>query len=546
MKSDIEGTSQSVPGTGISSYDLEDGTIRLQKHPLVEGLFRKAFDCLSCHAAMIDENGMIIAVNRAWRESSKEMATQEELIYEGVNYLTACERSEGLHATGGKSFAFGLRAVLDRQMDRFEMEYSKEHEGNIRWFLGRINGLDIDGLRYAFILHQDISDYKDKNNQSLSKNTQLPTLLDTVKSLVSMLYLQELLNTILIKLANLIRYNAAAVFTFEDDKIVLQAYQGPPLSNRSRIDLTPKERYPEIHRIVFDKQALIIQDLKTVPKISVEISELLNLERDKLERFHSWLFLPMVVVESQIGMMVLAYHEEAHFDHAALRIGELFANFGAIAIQNARLYELSKNIAILQERNRLAYELHDSIAQSLYSINLYTKATQSALELEKQEVAKGHLRDLERVSGEAVKDMRLMIFELNNQLLEEFGIAQAIQARFEAIEAKQGIKTDLKMTGQLDLSNQMEREVFGIILEMLIYIEKTTLTKALSIGIEVRKDRVLINISTDQFVDPLENNSDLDIARLNRIRNRVRRRRGKLQFFHASSGETEIRFHLEF
>ena len=545
MKNDIE-PSQNVSRVGRSSCDSKDGSILLQKEPRLDGLFRQAFNCLSCHAAMVDESGTILALNRAWGESSSEMTIQEGLIGEGVNYFEICERNEILHATGGdKSFAVGLRAILDRQMDQFEVEYSTEVEGNVHWLLGRINGLEINELRYAFIFHQDITDYKDIIVQSLSQNTQLPTLLETVKSLVSTLDLQELLNTILIKLSNLIRYNAAAVFTFEEDNIILQAYQGPPISHPSPIILTKGEPYRAIHQVVFDEQALIIQNITQVPGLLVEISTLLNLEKDKLSRFHSWLFLPMIVAERQIGIMVLAYHQEAHYDHASLRIGELFANFAAIAIQNARLYELSKNTAILQERNRLAYELHDSIAQSLYSINLYAKAAQSALETEKLEVAARHLRDLQRLSSEGVKDMRLMIFELNNQLLEKFGMIKAIQARFETIEAKQGIKTDLKLTGQLALSNQMEREIFGIIQDLLIYIERTTLTKALSIGIEAGKQDVLITISTDQTVDPLENIADLDIARLNRIRNRVRKMGGNLHFNQTSGKETEIRLHLE-
>jgi signal transduction histidine kinase len=536
---------QKDPVPRNSFQDWDHGSNQLQNDPLLEGLFRKAFDCLSCHAAMVEEHGTIIAVNQAWRESYSELSALEIKVVEGINYLDVCESSEQMQASGGKSFAIGLRAVLERKTDRFSMDYSSEKGKEISWLLGRVNGLDINGLRYAFILHQDISDYKTQSDESLSQYSQWPTLVETVKSLVSMLDLEELLNTILIKFSYLIRYNAAAVFTFEADEIILKAYQGPPLTNRSLTILSLHGRYPEIYQFVYEKNSFFIQNINLKPDLLDEIAELLQLDVENLLRFHSWLCLPLTVAETQMGVMVLAYHDESYYDHSALKMGELFANFAAIAIQNARLYELSKNSAILQERNRLAYELHDSIAQSLYSINLYAKAAQSALEIEKHEVASRHLKDLQRLSNEAVKDMRLMIFELNNQLLEEFGIARAIQARFEAIEAKQGIKTDLKLIGKLDLSHQVEREVFGIIQDLLIYIEKTTPTKALSISIEAGEKRVLIVISSDQFVDPHENDVDLVIARINRIRNRVRKLGGKLHFCHSGDKETKIRFNLE-
>jgi len=540
MTGDIDGTPREKCKNEILPTESAKGLIRLQSDLHLEALFQKAFDCLSCRAAMVDQNGIILAVNQAWEDLFVKTGVQKKLTYEGVNYFDVCERLEGRQWTGGKSFAVGLQSVLDRQVDRFEMEYSLEDEGKLRCFSGRINGLDIHGLRYAFVLHQDISDYKEINLQSLSHRSQLPTLVETIKSLVSTFDLQDLLNIILKKLSNLIRYNAAAVFTFDDGNIIWQAYQGPPLSKNAPILLASKDSFSEVQQLISAEQSFFIQNIDDYPDLLGEISELIKLDQSNIKRFHSWLFLPMIINENQIGMMVLAYHEEAYYDHAALSIGELFANFAAIALQNAHLFELSQNSGILKERIRLAYELHDSIAQSLYSINLYANATQRALETKKFEIASCHLKELQKLSCAAVNDMRLMIFELNNQLLEEFGLARAIQARFEAIEAKQGIKTEIKLPEKLVFSKQMEYEIFGIIQEILIYIEKTTPIKTLSIAIDVEKDHGTIKIVSDQMIDPSKNNGDLDVARLNRIKNRVRKMGGSLQFNHSSNQETEI------
>jgi len=511
----------------------------------LESLFQKAFDCLSYPAALVDQNGTIIAVNQVWRDLYENTVVYENKIAEGNNYIKACEQPGSLHTTGGKSFAVGLRAVLDRDMDRFEMEYSALGKGGLQWVLERANGLEINGLRFAFIVQQDITEYKVRNNQSLTQSTQLPTLVATVKSLISMLDLQELLNTILLKLYSLIRYNAAAVFTFDAGNIIRKAYQGPPLSINLPITLTPREGYPEIQKLVSTESAFFIQNINQFPDLLLEICELLCLDQSNLGRFPAWLFLPMIVNENQIGMMVLAYHQNAYYNHAALRIGEMFAHFAAIALQNAHLYELSKNTAILAEKNRLAYELHDSIAQSLYSLNLYANAAQKALETDRLEVAHRHLGELKRLSGEAVGEMRLMIFELENQILEEFGLEKAIKARFKAIESKYGIKADLKLVGRLALPNRVEREVFGIVQDLLIYIEKTTPMKALSIEMGDSIDCIQISIECYPIVDPSEINEDVDISRLNRIRNRVKKIGGNLKFEQTSKQTTMIKLYLE-
>jgi hypothetical protein len=253
----------------------------------------------------------------------------------------------------------------------------------------------------------------------------------------------------------------------------------------------------------------------------------------------------MVVNENQIGIMVLTYHENGCYDHADLSIGQLFANYAAIAIQNANLYKISQNTGILKERNRLACELHDSIAQSLFSINLYANAIKNALEIKKFTTASDYLHELQKLSGDAVKDMRLMIFELNDQLLDEFGIVNAIKARFEAIEAKQGIQADLIVQGELELPNLIESEVYGIIQELLNYLEKTIQSKNIKFYINAEDNQIIFRILTDNVIDPQEDRLNADSDRLNRIRSRIHRIGGRLRFEKSTDHNSEINFVLD-
>ena len=59
---------------------------------------------------------------------------------------------------------------------------------------------------------------------------------------------------------------------------------------------------------------------------------------------------------------------------------ELLAAHAAIAITNARLYERSRELSILSERNRLALELHDAVTQKLFSLNLAAEAAATLLD----------------------------------------------------------------------------------------------------------------------------------------------------------------------
>ena len=82
--------------------------------------------------------------------------------------------------------------------------------------------------------------------------------------------------------------------------------------------------------------------------------------------------------------------------------------------------------AVLEERNRLACELHDSVAQTLYSISLYGDATRRALSANKLDVVDKHLAELQRLTSEAVANMRQLIYELRPPVLDEVSHEQGV------------------------------------------------------------------------------------------------------------------------
>lgn len=496
--------------------------------PLPDQIIHRVFNFVTCRAALVDDHRRIIAANQAWRNFPILGGELLDLLSDSENPIEFGEGSEPSCFLWGDAFTTSLQGVMEREINNFEMTVCPNPTEVELSFLVKVKGFEHDGKRYALILQEDISETKVVQNSN--PQVQITTLLDTVKSLVSTLDLEALLTTILQKLAKLIQYNAAAIFTYDTDTINQLAYQGPPLSKRSPKILKLKHGYPEIKEILANQHSFSIQNINDTPELLVEISKFFSLELQNLVRFQSWLFLPMFVSEIQVGMMVLAYHEEAYYDQEMLEMGQLFANFAAIAIQNANLYELSQHTSILKERNRLAVDLHDSIAQSLYSINLYANATQRALQLNKGEIATGHLTELQRLSGDAVREMRLMIFELNNQLLDGFGIVKALQARFLAIEAKQGIHTDLKAEGELILPKQIECEIYGILQELLNYFEQVIHTKKISIAITTGKAQISFRIDIDMILGlktKLENTTE-EIS--NRLRSRIHKRHGSIKF----------------
>jgi signal transduction histidine kinase len=147
----------------------------------------------------------------------------------------------------------------------------------------------------------------------------------------------------------------------------------------------------------------------------------------------SFLGVPIVAAGEVIGAFYLTEKEGgSEFSAADQALIELLAAHAAIAITNARLYERSRELTILSERNRLALELHDAVSQKLFSLVLSAEAAATLLERDvdgaRQQV--GKLRELAR---EALDELRSLIFELRPAELERDGLTGALRKHVDVL-----------------------------------------------------------------------------------------------------------------
>jgi signal transduction histidine kinase len=178
------------------------------------------------------------------------------------------------------------------------------------------------------------------------------------------------------------------------------------------------------------------------------------------------LAIPLRGKDENIGAIDVV-NKPGGFTDDDVRIMNLFADQAAIAIENARLHQQAENLAVMEERQRLARELHDSVTQSLYTVTLYSDAARLALSSGRLEATMENLRELRNMAREAMIDMRLLIFELHPPILEKEGLVAALRTRLESVEARSGIKTDFQVEGERRLPVSKESELFRIAQEAL-------------------------------------------------------------------------------
>jgi signal transduction histidine kinase len=142
------------------------------------------------------------------------------------------------------------------------------------------------------------------------------------------------------------------------------------------------------------------------------------------------------------------------------------AAHAAIAIENARLHERSRELSTIEERKRLARELHDSVTQTLFSIGLTAEAAAELVEADPARAREqlGHLQSLTRT---AMGEMRSLIFELRPAELETEGLAAALRKHVDVVRRLHEQEIELCVEGDRRLPPGVEKGLLRIAQEAL-------------------------------------------------------------------------------
>jgi signal transduction histidine kinase len=162
----------------------------------------------------------------------------------------------------------------------------------------------------------------------------------------------------------------------------------------------------------------------------------------------------------------VTHSEPAHFTLRRAEVALGIANQAAVAVENAQLYRQAQLAAALEERQRLARELHDSISQALYGIALGSHAALEMLSKKPGEV-EGALRYILTLAESAVTEMRALIFELRPESLEREGLIGALERQAAAIQARYRVQVRATLGEEPDLPLAHKEALYRIAQEAM-------------------------------------------------------------------------------
>jgi signal transduction histidine kinase len=211
----------------------------------------------------------------------------------------------------------------------------------------------------------------------------------------------------------------------------------------------------------------------------------------------SFLGVPIRSRNGVLGALYLTDKEDAPgFTEEDERLIQMLAAHAAIAIENARLYERGRELSFVEERNRLARDLHDSVVQKLFGIVL---AAQSAATLfdRDPDSARGQVEKLQDLTQDAIQELRSLIFQLRPPAVESEGLAAALSKHVQLLGRVHRQEVRLEATGEPRLRPDMDDEVFRIAQEALHNALRHAEAERLEVLLEEGDQQLVLTVRDD-------------------------------------------------
>lgn len=328
----VKGHVESRLLTRVLRYAIErklaEDEIRSSQH-----LAQSTINSLNANICVLDEKGVIIAVNKSWEEYAVSNFGELAKVGIGTDYLAVCDAAKGKDAAFAAHVAAGIRAVMRGDSSIFEVEYPCHSPEENYWFLERVTPFPSSylGKRKVVVAHENITD-RVKAQATLRRQHQyLQSLQETSIDLVSELDTDQLLKNIVQRAGSIVGTSDGFLDLIDPNTGQLIPKVGLGLMKESlKFVVQPGEGLAGI--VWQTGKPLVINDYDNWPG---------RIEGFTKNLIHAIIGVPLLSDSKVIGVLGLAHADEAvdaKFEQEAVEVMNQFARLATVAMHNADLF----------------------------------------------------------------------------------------------------------------------------------------------------------------------------------------------------------------
>ena len=329
------------------------------------------------------------------------------------------------------------------------------------------------------------------------RTRELSTLLEVSRNVASTLELKPLLTLILEHLKTVVDYTGATIFILEGEQLLPLDHRGP-LSpeevSHLRFPVSPAEGYQEARS---RDGPIIVDDLWGDTLLAQAFREGKRGTLFATSGYaRSVLAVPLMVKERVIGELAIDHCEPHYFTPQQVRLALTIANQAAVAIENARLYAQAQEMAVLEERARLARELHDAVTQTLFSASVMAELLPQLWDRDPA-AGRQRLEDIRRLTRSALAEMRTLLLELRPTALMDAKLSDLLRHLVEALSGHKRLPITLTVEGDHRLPPDVQIAFYRVAQESLNNVVKHSKARAVEVRYRVGDGEADLRISDD-------------------------------------------------
>jgi signal transduction histidine kinase len=322
------------------------------------------------------------------------------------------------------------------------------------------------------------------------------TLLEISQILASALELKP--GLILDQLREIIEYTHATLFALEEMDLVALAVRGPqqPAQTMSSFR-TPLAGRKMLAMLLDGQRPTRVADIHKDEPSAQLLRTLLGHQADGLlADLHGWMWVPLAVQGRVMGGLSIVHAKADAFTAHHADLALTMANQAAITMVNAHLYAQAQTLATLEERQRLARDLHDAVNQSLFPAGLIADVLPRLWQQDPEE-GRQSLADLRRLIRGAQAELRGLLVELRPIVLTDTKLEVLLRQLADALSGRTDIPVVVSVTGESVLPGDVQITLYRICQEALSNVAKHANASQVSIQLQMEAGALDLRIYDD-------------------------------------------------
>jgi nitrate/nitrite-specific signal transduction histidine kinase len=406
-------------------------------------------------------------------------------------------------------------------------------QGNFDQTITADTGDEIEELAEQFsqMAHQLRDSYSQLEQRVAERTHELESLYRADEELYRHLELDQVLQALVNVALDVLRADKSSILVWDQTigRVVVRAANGFSLETLARMSFDPGEGL--VGKVVTTGEPAIVEDTWEEHGISERITD--------PEGIRSFMHVPIKTGGQIFGVFNVNYHRPRAFGETEQRLLIALAQRASLAIENAQLYEQAQYLATVEERQRLARELHDAVTQSLFSASLIAEVLNRLWEKNPEE-GKKRLEELRQLTRGALAEMRTLLLELRPAALMEAEVTELFRHLCDSFSGRALVQVDCGLKIECDIPADIKIAFYRIAQEALNNIAKHAQASKVEMNLKCQGGQVMMVIRDDGRGFEL-GSAPVDHLGLGIMRERAEQIGAQLEISTRPAGGTQVR-----